>query len=143
MSTGSTSRTRTGRVTNTVASTIAGRPNSTGTPAPATNPNQPEAPHSRISAVPTTTGETANGRSTAAASSPRPRNRPRARVSARARPNTTFSGTVITTISSDRRRADTAAGVVIQSQNCPGPPAKARTTIIATGTSTSAPTRTE
>ena len=110
-STGSTSRTTNGSVTNTVASTIPGSEKITGN-AP---PSQPSLPQNRTSATPTITGETAKGRSTMASSSPRPRKFPRASASAVTRPNTTLSGTVIATIVSDSVIAAIAAGVVIDS----------------------------
>ena len=86
-----------------------------------TNPSAPADPHSRINATPTTTGDTANGRSMTACSTLLPRNLLRANTSAVGTPNSTLSGTTIATTSSDSCSADTAAGVVIDSKNAPTP----------------------
>ncbi len=135
--TGSTSRTTNGSVTNTVASTIPGRPKMTRNPSDSIPPNHPPYPHSRTRETPTTTGETANGRSMIACTMPRPGNRPRTRAIAVAMPKITLSGTTITTISRLSCNALIAAGVVIQSQNCAMPCSKDRQKIRATGTTRS------
>ncbi len=74
-----------------------------------------------------------------ACSSPRPGKRPRARASAVTRPKTTFSGTTIATIVSERLIAAMLAGVVTDSQKATNPSSNVRNRIIASGTSTSAP----
>ena len=83
--------------------------------------SQPPLPQKRISATPTITGETANGRSTTACSRPLPRKSPRASASAVTRPKTTLSGTTIATMISERLIALIAAGVVTDSQNATKP----------------------
>src|SRR5215203_3513280 len=95
-----------------VASTIPGSPKMTLNPNDSTPPNQPPTPQSRISATPTTMGDTAKGRSTTASRAPRPGNRPRTSASATVIPNTTLTGTTIATISTERLKAEIAAGVV-------------------------------
>ena len=80
-----------------------------------TKPSAPADPHSTINATPTTTGDTANGRSMIACRTPLPRNRLRASTNAVGIPNTTFSGTTMATTSSDKFSADIAAGVLTQS----------------------------
>ena len=91
-------------------------------------------PQSKISETPTTTGETANGRSTIACTMPRPGKRPRARASAVTTPKTTFSGTTIATIVSDSAIAEMPAGVVTCSQNATRPCSNVRKKIIVSGT---------
>jgi hypothetical protein len=114
--TGSTSRTTNGRVTNTLASTMPGRPKMIFNPRSfSTKPSAPADPQSKINATPTMTGDTAKGRSMMACSTPLPRNRLRASTNAVGIPKTTFSGTTMATTSSDRFSADIAAGVLTQS----------------------------
>ena len=121
-STGSTSRITKGTVTKMLASTMPGKPKMILSPRLfSTNPNTPAEPHSRISATPTTTGDTANGRSMTACRALLPRNLLRANTNAVGTPNTTLSGTTIATTSSDSCSADSAAGVVIDSKNAPTP----------------------
>ena len=106
-STGSTSRTTNGRVTKMLASTMPGRPKMILKPRSfSTNPSAPADPHSTINATPTMTGDTANGRSMIACSTPLPRNLLRASTKAVRMPKITFSGTTIATTSSDRFSAD-------------------------------------
>ena len=67
------------------------------------SPSQPSRlPHTSSSARPTTTGETANGRSTSALSSARPRNRWRTMASAQTMPKIVLSGTATATITKVR-----------------------------------------
>src|SRR5271155_3458247 len=136
--TGSTSRTTNGRVTKMLASTMPGRPKMILNPKSfSTKPSSPADPHSTINATPTTTGETANGRSMMACSTPLPRNRLRASISAVGTPKITLSGTTIATTSNDKFSADTAAGVLTHSKNWPTPGAKVRHKINPTGTTSS------
>ncbi len=93
-----------------VAITMPGSPKITLKPVDSIPPNQPFAPHSRISETPTTMGETANGRSTTDCRRPRPGKRPRTSASAVTMPNTTFNGTTIATMISDMLSAEMAAG---------------------------------
>jgi len=66
-------------------------------------PTQPSRrPYTSSSASPTTTGETANGRSTAALRSARPRKRWRTIASAASTPKIVLSGTATATITSVR-----------------------------------------
>ena len=110
-STGSTSRTTNGRVTKTLASTMPGRPKMILNPTSfSTKPSAPADPHNTINATPTMTGETANGRSMIACSTPLPRNLLRASTNAVGIPKITFSGTTIATTSSDKFSADIAGG---------------------------------
>lgn len=85
------------------------------------------------------TGETANGRSTIACTTPRPGNFPRASASAVTTPNTTLMGTTIATISSESWIADCAAGVVTDSQNGVQPFSNVRQKIMPSGTASSSP----
>ena len=103
-------------------------------PARSRAPNQPAAPHSMMSETPTTMGDTANGRSTTAWSSPRPRNRPRTSARAVATPKTTLTGTMMATMSSDRLSADWAAGVEIEAMNSERPGEKVRQRMTPIGT---------
>ena len=97
-----------------LASTMPGRPKMILNPKSfSTKPNAPADPHSTINATPTMTGETANGRSMTACSTPLPRNLLRASTNAVGIPKNTFSGTTMATTSSDRFSADIAAGVLI------------------------------
>ncbi len=89
-----------------------------------------------MSATPTTIGETAKGRSTTACSTPRPRKRPRTRASAVTTPKTTLSGTTIATMSSERLRAEIAAGVLMDARKVPRPGSKARQRMTPIGTAT-------
>ena len=99
-----------------------------------TKPNAPADPHSKISATPTTTGDTAKGRSMTACSRLLPRNLLRANTNAVGTPKITLRGTTIATTSSDSCKADNAAGVVTDSKNAPTPGAKVRHRINPTGT---------
>src|SRR6478609_4152501 len=136
-STGSTSRMTNGTVTKMLANTMPGNPKMILKPRSlSTNPNNPAEPHSRISATPTTTGDTANGRSMIACSTLLPRNLLRASTSAVGTPKITLSGTTIATTTSDSCSAETAAGVVIDPMNSPKPGARVRQRISATGTIT-------
>ena len=75
-STGTTSRTTKGSETKIVTSTIAGSANTTWIPCPVSQPpNQPVRLYSRKYARPTTTGDSASGRSTSAFTIPFPRKR--------------------------------------------------------------------
>ena len=58
-------------------------------------PNHPAWPYTSTRAIPTTTGETATGRSIAASRSAAPGKRRRANISAAITPNTALSGTAI------------------------------------------------
>ena len=79
-----------------VAITIAGRANSTWIPCSESQPpNQPSSPYRRKSERPTTTGESASGRSMNAFSRPLPQNRFRTIASAQTIPKTVFTGTAI------------------------------------------------
>ena len=90
-----------------LASTMPGKPKMILNPKSfSTKPSSPADPHNTIKATPTTTGETANGRSMIACSTPLPRNRLRASISAVGIPKTTLSGTTIATTSSDKFSAD-------------------------------------
>ena len=134
-STGSTSRITNGTVTKMLASTMPGNPKMIFKPKSfSTNPKIPAVPHNRISATPTTTGDTANGKSMIACNTLLPRNLLRARTSAVGTPNRTLSGTTIATTSNDSCSADTAAGVVIDSKNAPTPGVNVRHKINPTGT---------
>ena len=135
--TGSTSRMTKGSVTKMLASTMPGSPKMIFSPQLfSTNPSRPALPHSRIRATPTTTGDTANGRSITACSTDFPRNRLRANSSAVLTPNTTLSGTTIATTSSESCRAEIAAGVVIEETKVPTPAAKVRHRMSPTGSAT-------
>ncbi len=140
-STGSTSRMTNGNVTKMLASTIPGRPKMILKPrSRSTNPKAPADPHSTIRATPTTTGETAKGKSMIACSAPLPRNLLRANTNAVGMPNNTLSGTTIATTSNDNCRAEIAAGVVIWAKNSPRPGENERHRISPTGTTTSTKT---
>gem|GEM_PF-4206855 len=102
-----------------------------------TKPSSPADPHNTINATPTTTGETANGRSMIACSTPLPRNRLRASTSAVGIPKITLSGTTIATTSTDKFSAEIAAGVLIHATNWPKPGVKVRHRIKLTGTTSS------
>ena len=91
-----------------------------------TKPNAPAEPHSRINATPTTTGDTANGRSMTACNALLPRNLLRANTSAVGMPKITLSGTTIATTSTDSCSAETAAGVEMDATNAPMPGSKVR-----------------
>ena len=102
-----------------LASTMPGKPKMILNPRSfSTKPKQPAEPHNRISATPTTTGDTANGRSMTACSTLLPRNLLRASTNAVGIPKRTLSGTTIATTSSDSCSADIAAGVLIDAKNC-------------------------
>src|SRR6476660_5700783 len=136
-STGSTSRMTNGTVTKMLASTMPGKPKMILNPRLfSTNPNSPADPHSRINATPTTTGDTANGRSITACRALLPRNLLRANTNAVGTPKRTLSGTTIATTSNDNWSAETAAGVMIDSKNAPTPGWNVRHRISATGTMT-------
>ena len=97
-----------GTVTKMLASTMPGKPKMILKPRLfSTKPNTPADPHSRISATPTTTGDTANGRSMTACSRLLPRNLLRANTNAVGTPKITLSGTTIATTSSDSCRPTT------------------------------------
>ena len=137
-STGSTSRITNGTVTKMLASTMPGNPKMILKPRLfSTKPKIPAVPHSRINATPTTTGDTANGRSMMACRAALPRNLLRANTRAVGTPKMTLSGTTIATTSKDSCRADNAAGVVIDEKNAPTPGVKVRHRISPTGTTTS------
>ncbi len=72
-STGTTSRTTNGSETNSIARSIAGYAKSIWIPCAVSQPpNHPSRAYNRYSARPTTTGESASGRSTIALTSPLP-----------------------------------------------------------------------
>ena len=99
-----------------LASTMPGRPKMILNPKSfSTKPSAPADPQSTINATPTTTGETAKGRSITACSTPLPRKRLRASTNAVGMPKNTFSGTTMATTSSVKSSADCAAGVLTQS----------------------------
>src|ERR1700710_2004115 len=126
-----------GTVTKMLASTMPGRPKMILKPRSfSTNPSAPAEPHNRINATPTTTGDTANGRSMTACSALLPRNLLRASTSAVGTPNTTLSGTTIATTRTDNCNADTAAGLVIDATNSPNPGANVRQRMSPTGSTT-------
>ena len=85
------------------------------------SPSQPRRPYSNVSASPTTTGETANGRSMNASRSRRPRILLRTRTSAVTTPNTALRGTAIAVTVTVSQNAWIAAGVVMLSQTAPRP----------------------
>ncbi len=91
-----------------------------------------------MSATPTTIGDTRERQVDDGLEQARPRKRPRTRASAVATPKTTLIGTVIATMSSDRLRADWAAGVDTDVRKAGMPGAKVRQRMTAMGT----PTRT-
>src|SRR5690349_3688701 len=139
--TGSTSRITNGTVTKMLANTMPVKPKTILRPrSRSTNPNNPADPHSRISATPTTTGDTANGRSMTACNALLPRNLLRASTSAVGTPNSTLSGTTIATTSSDSCSAEMAAGVPTDAKNEPIPGENVRHRMSPTGTITSTPT---
>src|SRR6476646_7810470 len=105
-----------------------------------TKPNAPAEPHSRINATPTTTGETANGRSMTACNALLPRNLLRTNTSAVGIPKMTLSGTTIATTRSDSWSAETAAGVLTDVKNAPSPGSNVRHRMTTTGTMTSTAT---
>ena len=86
--------------------------------------------------MPTTTGETASGRSTRASSSQAPGKRCRDRISATPTPNTVSSGTAMSTTRKVSHRACRASGEVTASQAGARPCWKARKKMKPTGTTT-------
>ena len=95
-SVGMTSRATNGSETKIVAITIAGRAKRTSMPwSDSQLPNHPSRPYRRKSERPTTTGESASGRSMKALSSPLPQNVRRTMAIAQTIPNTVFTGTAI------------------------------------------------
>ena len=127
-----------GTVTKMLASTMPGRPKMILKPRSfSTKPSAPAEPHNRISATPTTTGDTANGRSMTACNALLPRNLLRANTSAVGTPKSTLSGTTIATTSTDNCSAEIAAGVEIDAKNSPKPGANVRQRMSPTGTMTS------
>jgi hypothetical protein len=91
-----------------------------------------------MSASPTTTGDTAKGRSTIALTSVLPRQRRRTSASARPTPKIVFSGTAIATIVHVSQNACCAAGVVTASHAGASPCSNVRAKTIATGIASSA-----
>src|SRR5437763_10875588 len=102
-------------------------------------PNHPSWPYTRISASPTITGETTNGRSISASRSFRPRALPRTSASAEPTPKIVLSGTAIAAISSVSQNALTAAGVVIHPHATPNPCSNVRASTTPSGSSSSTP----
>src|SRR5262249_47724796 len=89
------------------------------------------------SASPTTTGDTANGRSMSVTSAVRPGNRNRAIAHAAAMPNTVFSATAAGATTSVSRTAAPVSEFHRFAQYSPGPLANASTNTLTTGTITS------
>ena len=97
-------------------------------------PNQPFWPYTRIRVNPTTTGETANGRSMSALRSTLPGKFRRTIRSAMVMPKMVLSGTVIRAISSVNSSARRASCWVAAFSTGVRPPEKVCTTMIVTGT---------
>src|SRR5205807_6455674 len=102
-------------------------------------PNHPLWPYTRISASPTITGETTNGRSISESRIFRPRVLPRTRTSAQPTPKIVLSGTAIAAISSVSQNALTAAGVVIHPHATPNPCSNVLANTTPSGSSSSTP----
>jgi len=75
---------------------------------------------------PTTTGDSARGRSISALTSGLAGTRPRTRVRAAATPKRAFSGTAMAVIRTVSQRACSASGLVTASQKVPAPRSKVR-----------------
>src|SRR5207248_7271809 len=133
-STGTTARTTSGSDTNTVASTMPGVAKMTCTPWPASQPpTGVKRPYTRIRASPTTTGDTARGRSTSAPSTRRPGNRWRTSRTAVPTPNTVFAATAHSATTTVTRNACSASGVDSDPMNGPRPWPKVRHSTSPTG----------
>src|SRR5579884_3910270 len=100
-------------------------------------PNQPSTPYTRISARPTITGETTNGRSISASRIALPLPLPRTSTSAQPTPKIVLSGTAIAATSTVSQKALIAAGVVIQPHATPAPCSNVRPNTTARGSSRS------
>src|SRR3954470_12557545 len=110
-SVGTTSRATNGSETKIVASTIDGSAKSTGRPWWESGPpNQPARPYRRKSASPTTTGESASGRSMNALSRPLPGKSRRTIAIAHTIPKTVFTGTAIRVMISVSLKAWSVSG---------------------------------
>src|SRR4051794_39833716 len=135
-SVGITSRATYGTDTNTVASTIAGSANRICVPCAWNHgPNQPVRPYSRNSDRPTTTGESASGRSTNAFTSPLPGKRRRTIARPTTIPKIVFSGTAIAAISIVSLNACSVSASVIADHALPIPSAQIRQKSIDSGPS--------
>ena len=133
-SVGTTSRATNGSETKIVAITIAGRAKSTWIPcSPSQPPNQPSSPYRRNSARPTTTGESASGRSMKALRRPLPQKRLRTIASAHTIPNTVFTGTAMAVMIRVSLKALSVSGVDSASHAGAKPSSKVLQKTIASG----------
>ncbi len=140
VSSGATSRITNGIEMKIVTSTIEGTAKRIWMPRALNHgSNQPPVPNSRTAARPTTTGETASGRSTIALTSRRPGNRSRARTIATTTPKTEVTTTVSAVMTPVRKKAWRTSGCDSRSVHPLSPGFSAATAIPTSGARISRP----